>query len=416
MKLRTRFPEVVRAEGSRLYLKNKPRTPVIDAISSWWVITSGHCDPRIVKALLRQAQNLDQVLFANFSHQPAQELAAQIKSVLPKKLAYLFFSDDGSTAVECALKMALGRLSQNQQGHKNKFIAFTHSYHGDTTGAMSVSGRGVFNQAYKKMLFSVLRVRQGRRSSDPVSAFVDDFEKTLKKHHRSCAGVIIEPLIQGAGGMIMWPLKALKHICLLTKKYGLYLIFDEVMTGFGRTGSFFAFEQIGITPDILCLSKGLTGGMLPLGLTVSTQDIYRGFLSDKKEKMFFHGHSFTANPLSCAAAVASMKILKQKSTQKNWQRIQKFHQKEVAQIKNHPKVKDADVCGTIARVELRSSKSTGYTSRWAEHVSTQALKEGVFLRPLGNIAYILPPYCTSNQELQKIWSVLKKQISKAPLL
>ena len=403
-------PEVAAARGSLLYLKGRPRSrPVIDAISSWWVTASGHNHPRIVKAVQKQARALDQVLFANFSHPPARELARQLTSLLPQELSCLFFSDNGSTAVECGLKMALQSWQQKKQAQRTKFLSFTHSYHGDTTGAMSLSGPSVFNRPYKKMMFSVLRARQGTRPSDPISSYIDDFAKQLKKHHHQCAGVLIEPLVQGAGGMILWPPQAVKEISSLTKKYGVYLIFDEVMTGFGRTGQMFAFQKTGITPDILCLSKGLTGGFLPLGLTVTNHTVYDSFLSSKKEEMFLHGHSFTGNPLACAAAAAHIQILKQKSTPKNWKRIEAFHQKEISQIKNHPACRNTGVCGTIARMEFRS-KTTGYTSRFAEQFTQKGLKQGVFLRPLGNIVYILPPYCISNQELQKVWNFIKTQL------
>ena len=287
MKLAKPLPTAVWAKGSLIHLQNGQS--IIDAISSWWVITFGHCEPALVKALQKQAQKMDQVLFANFSHAPAQNLIKELKSLLPKELSYVFFSDNGSTAVECALKMALQSFRQKNQAQRKHFISFKHSYHGDTVGAMSVSGRSLFTHPYKDMLFSVIQAKQGRLSSDPVSAYLADFETKLKNHHKHLAGVIIEPFIQGAGGMIIWPKEALQEICFLSKKKGLYLIFDEVMTGFGRTGEIFAFQKLGITPDLLCLSKGLTGGFLPLALTVANQEIYNSFLSEDKKKLFFTG-------------------------------------------------------------------------------------------------------------------------------
>ena len=266
------LPEAVSAKGSRIYLKNGQS--VIDAISSWWVITLGHCEKNIVKAVQKQAEKMDQILFANFRHSPAQELAREIQKVLPKELAYLFFTDNGSTAVESALKMAVQSWKQKKRETKrNRFISFENSYHGDTVGAMSVSGQNLFTAPYKKMLFSVIRARQGQLSKDPISDYISDFEAKIKKHHHTLAGVIIEPFIQGAGGMVVWPKKALEIICSISRKKGLYLIFDEVMTGFGRTGELFAFQKLGIAPDILCLSKGLTGGFLPLALTIANKKI-----------------------------------------------------------------------------------------------------------------------------------------------
>ena len=401
------LPEAVSARGSRIYLKNG--RSVIDAISSWWVITLGHCEPSIVKAVQKQARTLDQVLFANFSHSPAKQLLKEIKDILPDELPYLFFSDNGSTAVESALKMAVQSWKQKGEAQRNLFISFKNSYHGDTVGAMSVSGKNLFTHPYKKLLFSVVRANQGNKSSDPISAYVSDFEEKIEKYHSVSAGVIIEPLIQGAGGMIIWPKEALKKICSLSRKKGLYLIFDEVMTGFGRTGELFAFQKLGIVPDLLCLSKGLTGGFLPLALTVVNQNIYDSFLSDEKKHLFFHGHSFTGNPISCAAAAANIKKIKEKKWRKEWLRITSFHEKKIQDLKGHKNLIDVRGCGTVAALEF-CVKNQGYSSHFAEKLTNKALQKGVFLRPLGNIVYILPPYCTSNTELEQIWAVIEEEL------
>ncbi len=406
------LPEAQSAKGSRIYLKNGHS--VIDAISSWWVITLGHCEPSIVSAVQKQAEQMDQVLFANFSHAPAKKLLKEMQKILPKELPYLFFSDNGSTAVESALKMAMQSWKQKKSGtssQRNKFISFKNSYHGDTVGAMSVSGRNLFTHPYKKMLFSVIRANQGVRSSDPISAYVSDFEEKVKKYHYTLAGVIIEPFIQGAGGMIMWPKKALEEICAISKKKGLYLIFDEVMTGFGRTGELFAFQKLGIVPDLLCLSKGLTGGILPLALTVANKEIYDSFLSDEKKQMFFHGHSFTGNPISCSATLANVKTINQVKWKKEWRRIETFHQKKVNTIKDHKNLLDARVCGTVSALEFRLPHR-GYSSHFAEELTGRAMQEGIFLRPLGNIVYILPPYCVSNEELEWIWTFIEKELNR----
>lgn len=405
------LPEAVSAKGSRIYLKNGHS--VIDAISSWWVITLGHCEPSIVSAVQKQAEQMDQVLFANFSHAPAKKLLKEMQKILPKELPYLFFSDNGSTAVESALKMAVQSWKQKtyRTSKRNRFISFKNSYHGDTVGAMSVSGRNLFTHPYKQMLFSVIRADQGVRSSDPVSAYVADFEKKVKQYHHTLAGVIVEPFIQGAGGMIMWPKKALEEICTISKKKGLYLIFDEVMTGFGRTGELFAFQKLGIVPDLLCLSKGLTGGILPLALTVASKDIYDSFLSNEKKEMFFHGHSFTGNPISCVAALANIKIITQAKWKKDWRRIESFHHKKVTTLKDHKNLIDARVCGTISALEFHLPQR-GYSSHFAEELTGRAMKEGIFLRPLGNIVYILPPYCVSNEELEEIWNFIEKELNR----
>ena len=409
MQLSKALPSAVSAQGSCIYLKDGSQ--VIDAISSWWVITFGHCEPALVRAIQDQAQKMDQVLFANFTHAPAQNLIKSLKGLLPKELAYVFFSDNGSTAVECALKMAVQSFRQKNQPQRKGFISFKNSYHGDTVGAMSVSGRGIFTRPYEDLLFSVIQADQGRLSSDPVSAYLDDFSAKLKTYHKHLAGVIIEPFIQGAGGMIIWPAEALEEICHLSKKKGLYLIFDEVMTGFGRTGEVFAFQKLGITPDLLCLSKGLTGGFLPLALTVANQEVYDSFLSKDKEKLFFHGHSFTGNPLSCAVASASLRQIQQKKWKKEWQRIEQFHQKKISALKGHKNLIDARGMGVVAVLEFRLKAQTGYASFFAEELSQRALKRGVFLRPLGNIVYILPPYCISKQELEQVWSVIEEELS-----
>ena len=247
-------PEVVRTKDSLLYLKNGKS--LIDSISSWWVITHGHCQKEIKKAVRDCSFEMDQILFANFIHKKAEGVVSELSGLLPKKLNRFFFSDNGSTAVESALKMSVQSMTQRGQPERNKFLSFKSSYHGDTVGAMSVSARSVFNQPYKKVLFPISSCSQGHYSFDPEEKFYKDFERQLNKQNKKLCAVIIEPLIQGAGGMVIWSASALKKVLKLARSAGLYLIFDEIMTGFGRTGSVFAFEQLGVTPDILCLSKG----------------------------------------------------------------------------------------------------------------------------------------------------------------
>ena len=399
-------PEVVKTKDSLLYLKNGKT--LIDACSSWWVITHGHCQKDIMKALRDCSFEMDQILFANFKHQKAEELVNELSFFLPKKLNRFFFSDNGSTAVESALKIAIQSKAQRGQAEKNQFLSFKSSYHGDTVGAMSVSARNIFNEPYKQLLFPIHSCRQGHFSFDSEEKFYQDFERKLSKHHKKLCALIIEPIIQGAGGMVIWPLPALKRILKLARSAGLYLIFDEIMTGFGRTGSVFAFEQLGITPDLLCLSKGLTGGALPLALTISTHSIYKDFLSSKKEKAFLHGHSFTGNPFSCAAAVASLKLLKKNQHQllKKWKEIESIHQERIQALKKSPEIQDKRAKGLIAVVQKKGS----YGSDFAETVSKKALKQGVFLRPLGGTMYLLPPYCITKQELHKVWDVIESCI------
>ena len=399
------LPLVVKAKKSNLFLKNGQR--VIDAISSWWLITHGHCEASLVQALRKEAQYLDQILFANFTHQKAEELIKELASLLPKSFKRFFFSDNGSTAVEVALKMAVQSFTQKGQAQRKHFLSFNHSYHGDTLGAMSVSARGTFTKAYKSLLFPIHSCEQGQFSTDPDHKFYQDFERKIEKYHKNLSAVIIEPLIQGAGGMIVWPKSALERICRITKEAGVYLIFDEIMTGFGRTGSFFAFEQIKTKPDILCLSKGLTGGFLPLALTVTTDSIYKDFLSSKKEKALLHGHSFTGNPLSCSVALANIQLFKKKKKEliKKWKSIEEINKERSSVLKKKAKVKDVRCKGVIAAVQKRGNFS--YESFFSEQVTQKALKQGVFLRPLGGTVYILPPYCITKKELHKTWDVIE---------
>ena len=399
------LPKVSRAQGAHLFLEDKTR--VIDAISSWWVITHGHCEPEIIKAIQKQSEKLDQILFANFTHQVAEELVEELLDLLPTCLKKVFFSDNGSTAVEVALKMSLQSWSQKGETQRQKFLSFTHSYHGDTVGAMSVSAPSLFTKPYKPFLFSMEYCKQGHLSTDTSRSFYEDFERKLEKHHKNLAAVIIEPLIQGAGGMVIWPKDALEHICKLTKQAGAYLIFDEVMTGFGRTGTNFALEQLSTPPDLLCLSKGLTGGTLPLALTISTEEIYQDFLSPQKEKALFHGHSFTGNPISCAAALSNLKLLRKKKSalEKKWREIEEIHKERSQSLREHPLVRDVRYKGLVAALETQNSK--GYESLQAEKWMQKALEKGVFLRPLGGILYILPPYCISKEDLHKTWDVIE---------
>lgn len=394
---------VVKAKNSTLFLKNKQK--VIDAISSWWLITHGHCKKELIQALQETAENLDQILFANFSHEKAEQMVEELAELLPKSLNKFFFSDNGSTAIEVALKMAVQSFSQKGLPQKKEFLSFKNSYHGDTAGAMSVSARGVFTKAYKDFLFPIHLCSQGHLSSDPKKKFYEDFERKIEKQHKKLCAVIIEPLIQGAGGMIIWPPAVLERICRTAKSAGLYVIFDEIMTGFGRTGTLFALDQIKTKPDILCLSKGLTGGFLPLALTISTESIYKDFLSQKKEKALLHGHSFTGNPLSCAAALANLKLIKKNKAklEKKWAWIEKTNKERLSLLKKHTKVKDIRAKGLIAVIQ----KEDGYESFFAEEASQKALKQGVFLRPLGGTIYILPPYCITEKELNKTWDVIE---------
>lgn len=404
------LPLAYKAKKALLTLKNGQK--IIDAISSWWVITHGHCEPAIVSAIKKQAALLDQVLFADFTHEPAETLAKEIRSLLPSELSRVFFSDNGSTAVEVALKMALQSWQQKGQPQRKKFLSFHSSYHGDTTGAMSVSGSGIFTHPYRPLLFPIIRASQGHFSTDDLPLWCEGFENQLNRQEKNLAAIIIEPFIQGAGGMIVWPKAALERIGKLARESGIYIIFDEVMTGFGRTGSLFALDQLPFQPDILCLSKGLTGGMLPLALTLATEDIYKSFLSGKKEEAFFHGHSFTGNPLSSAAAVANLQLFKKnrQTIENKWRSIARINKERGEALRSKSSVRDVRLKGLVAAVEKRNAK--GYSSPLAQHWSEGALKKGVLLRPLGDTIYILPPYSITEEQLHKVWDVIDSLLEK----
>lgn len=402
--------EITRAADAHLYTKSGQT--IFDGISSWWLITHGHCHPAIVEAVQNQAGRLDQVTFGNFTHEPAEELADLLMQVTPPELTRVFFTDNGSTAVEAALKMALQACAQTGHPHKQKFLAFEGAYHGDTVGAMSVSGDSAFNRPYKKTLFEILRAKHPTVSSATIQDYIADFDAIMETHHQTLAAVIVEPLIQGAGGMIVWPDEAVQHMAKVCKKYGVYLIFDEVMTGFGRTGAMFAMDRLSVIPDIICLSKGLTGGTLPLAVTLVREEIYQAFLAEDKSRMFFHGHSFTGNPISCAAAVANIKVFRQSDMLQNLARIEEIHRRNSLETIRRLPLVDSRICGTMAAIEI-DIQNKGYLSGFSAQVSELAMENGLFIRPLGNIIYLLPPYCSSAADLDQAWQILSWCAEKA---
>lgn len=399
---------VVKAEGAYLHLADGRK--ILDGISSWWVITHGHCTPEISEAIAAQARNLDQVVFADFEHDAAGELVEALGEFLPPVLNRIFFSDNGSTAVEVAMKMAYQAHRQSGKSSQNKFLAFEKAYHGDTCGAMSITADGVYTQAYSGLRFDVIRCKQAQYSSDPLEKWVGDFRLKIEANRGKIAAAIIEPLLQGAGGMILWPIAALKEIYRICKREGIFVIFDEVMTGFGRTGEMFAFEKTGCIPNFLCLSKGLTGGSLPLALTLTTDEVYQQFLSSSPEKMFFHGHSFTGNAISCAAARANLKIFQSQPVLEHVRKVEKGHLSAIAQIKRELPLKDARVIGDVGIIELDFVSEYGGTL--SKKIAETCLENELFIRPLGNVIYLMPPYCISNEELSQAWKVISQVCSE----
>lgn len=392
---------VVKAKDCTLFTADGRQ--YIDAISSWWVNIHGHCNEHIATAIAEQAKVLEQVIFAGFTHTPAIELAKKLISILPDHFAKVFFSDDGSTSVEVALKMAIQYWHNQGITNKTKIIAFENGYHGDTFGAMSVAERNVFNAAFNPFLFEVSRLPL------PHLENISSVKKQLEQwaDENSVAAFIFEPLVQGAAGMQMYEAEYLDELIALAKEKDIICIADEVMTGFGRTGQHFAVDYLQQQPDIICLSKGITGGFMPLGVTICTQQIFDAFYDDDKTKTFFHGHSYTANPLACAAANASIKLLDTQKCREAIQQICNSHAAFKNRIVNNPFIKQVRQTGTILAIELNTKETTSYFNSIQKKAYDYYLSKGIFLRPLGNVVYIMPPYCITQQELENIYTVLE---------
>jgi adenosylmethionine-8-amino-7-oxononanoate aminotransferase len=372
----------------------------LDCNSSWWVNVHGHGNEHIADALQDQFHQIDHVIFAGVTHPKAIELAKRVCEKLNNNLKKVFFSDNGSTAVEVALKMAI-QFWHNQKVHRPKILALEGAYHGDTFGAMSVGERDCFNVPFEPYFFEVDYLPFP--SADSEIQILNHAEILLKTKEFAC--LIVEPLVQGSAGMRIYSIEFLEKLTILAKKHNTIVIYDEIMTGFGRTGKLFAFEHTSVHPDIICLSKGLTGGVLPLGLTVSTLAIFDAFLSDNRAKAFLHGHSFTGNPLACAAACASLDLFENQETWIKINAISKSNETFVETIKFHPQVKDVRCIGTILAIELNDTQS-GYFSQKKEIAYHYFLDNGLLLRPLGNVIFINPPYCLTQKEQLKIFDVI----------
>jgi adenosylmethionine---8-amino-7-oxononanoate aminotransferase len=387
---------IASAEGAYLHAEDGRR--IFDAVSSWWVTLHGHANPHIAAAIAEQASRLEQVIFAGFTHEPAARLAEQLVAIAPTGLQRVFYSDDGSTAVEVAVKMAL-QYHRNRGEDRPLVAALENAYHGDTFGAMSVSARGLFTEPFVPLLFEVARL------PDPVEHDVAAaLERLIDTRGSELAAVIVEPLLLGAGGMRMWSADQLHRLRELTAAHGIPLIADEVLTGFGRTGPLFACEHAGVSPDIMCLSKGLTGGALPLGATLVREEIFETFKSADRAKTLFHGHSYTANPIACAAALASMSLLDEACTEHR-RRIERSHWRAAQRLASVRGVENVRVLGTVLALEL-TSPSGGYLDAVGPAVHRFALDRGVLLRPLGNTIYVLPPYCSSDHALAEAYDVI----------
>lgn len=386
---------IIKGEG--IYLHSEDGSRYIDGISSWWVNLHGHCHPYIVEKLKAQADQLEQVIFAGFTHSPAIELAFRLLSILPNSLSKVFYSDNGSTAVEIALKMAL-QYWHNQNIPRTKVICFKHSFHGDTFGAMSAAGKNVFNKPFWKHLFEIIAIDPPLKGQEEQS--LTQLKKALQNEDVAC--FIFEPLVLGAGGMLIYPPEGLNALLRYCEQYGVLTIADEVMTGFGRTGPLFACELLRKKPDLICLSKGLTGGFLPLGVTACSQKIFNAFLSSDLHKAFLHGHSYTANPLSCSCGLASLDLLLEENCTNQRTMISTLHKNFCSQWQAHPKLTRCESLGTILVIEYKVDLPS-YFQAIRDQLYQFFLSKKILLRPLGNVLYVMPPYCIQADELQIIY-------------
>lgn len=386
---------IVRGKGVRLY--DDEGKEYIDAVSSWWVTLHGHAHPYIAQRVSEQLNTLEQVIFAGFTHEPAILLSENLLQLLPGNQHKVFYSDNGSTAVEVALKMCI-QYAHNHGKAKTKILAFKNAYHGDTFGAMSVSGRSIWTQPFKDLLFDVLFI------DVPTSENLEHIKHIIYKHKDEIVCFIYEPLVQGAAGMLMHKAEDLDELMKFCRNQGILMIQDEVFTGFGRTGRLFAANYLSEEPDIMCFSKGLTGGTMPMGITTCSDDIYNAFLSDDQYKTLFHGHSFTANPLACSAALASMELLLQESTQSDIQRIARQHRGFASILSAQNQVENVRQTGTILAWEYKTGKQTSYFNEIGKLLYEKFLQRGILIRPLGNTLYLVPPYCITEEELDFVYA------------
>lgn len=390
---------VARADGAWLTTTGGRR--IFDGISSWWVITHGHCHPKIVAAIQEQAAKLDQVIFAGFTHEPAERVARSLLALAPDGLAHVFFSDSGSTAVEVALKMALGYWRNTGKTRRTRVLALEHAYHGDTIGTMSAGARGVFNAPYEPLLFEVGRIPFPAQGHE--QATLDALEAECKSG--TVAALLVEPLILGAGGMLIYAPSVLAQMREICKAHDVLLIADEVMTGFGRTGEVFACDLAGIAPDIMCVAKGLTGGSIPLAATLATPEIYDAHYSQDRTKMFFHSSSFTANPIACAAAAANLDIWRSEDVKDVIANLAAWHAPLLTRLACDPRFSKPRQIGTITAIDV-AVQNAGYLANVGLAMRKAMLARGILLRPLGNTVYIMPPYCTTQGELENVYAAI----------
>jgi adenosylmethionine-8-amino-7-oxononanoate aminotransferase len=402
---------VSRAEG--VFLHTSDGRKIIDAVSSWWVNLHGHANSRIAAAVVEQARKLEHVILAGFTHEAAEELATRLRKWVHPQLTHMFFSDDGSTAVEVALKLAVQYFGNLSRPEKRELVALSHGYHGDTAGAMSVSDESPFTKPFDSMRYPVHRVHSAYCYRCPVGLkreicrieCVNQLEDLLKQRGLQIAAVIVEPLLQGAGGMIVHPVEFLQKVRELCTRYDVFLIADEVLTGFGRTGKMFATDLANVVPDLMCVSKGITGGFMTMGVTFCTERVASAFRSENRLHTFFHGHSYTGNALACAAANASLQIFDDEPVFDRINAIAGIHTMRLAHLRELQQVGDTRQIGSIGALELRVD-DPGYLSGLRLKLYNFFLERGVLLRPLGNVVYVLPPYVIAPEELHRVYDVI----------
>jgi adenosylmethionine-8-amino-7-oxononanoate aminotransferase len=389
-----------RAEG--VYLFTHDGRKIMDGISSWWVNLHGHAHPKIAQAIADQARKLEHVIFAGFTHEPAITLTKNLLSILPESFSKIFFSDNGSTAVEVALKMAM-QYWHNQGISRKKIIAIDGAYHGDTFGSMSVGERSIFSKPFSPYLFEVTFIDFPTKEHE--AKVVSQFKSYID---RGDVGIFIyEPLIQAAGGMRMYSADVLGQLIEYAQLHNVICIADEVFTGFGRTGKILASDYIPQKPDLMALSKGLTGGTMPLSVTAASSKIVSAFHHAEFSKTFFHGHSFTANPVSCAAANASFSLLNEPGCIKNIKWISDQHKIFSETIKNNPAIHDCRCLGTVLAIELKSEENSSYSNNLRKTIYSFFLNKDILLRPLGNTFYMVPPYCITQQQLVYVYDAIR---------
>ena len=391
--------EIASAEGAWLTTKGGAR--YLDAISSWWVITHGHCEPQIMQAIRDQTERLDQLIFAGFTHEPAETLARRLVALTPQGLDYVFYSDSGSTSVEVAIKMALG-FWRNRGETRTRILALEHSYHGDTVGGMSASARGPFNVSYAPLLYDVERIPFPAAGREQLT--LDALEAACKAKP---AAFVVEPLVLGAGGMLIYPPAVLREMRAICARDSVLFIADEVMTGWGRTGTLFACEQAGVVPDIACYAKGLTGGAVPLAVTMCRTEIFEAHLSEERAKALFHSSSFTANPIACAAALANLDIWEKGDASAAMTRTCARQEERIRRFAKDARFRNVRRLGTIAALDLAVDEE-GYLATIGLELIHFFNARGLALRPLGPTIYVLPPYCVTAQDLDLAYAAIEE--------